>query len=147
MKRNTLQKNIVISALKRLGNHPTASMVYQEVHLEYPRISRSTVFRILSSLSEEGVVLRLLFPDSQVRYDHQTHPHDHIRCRECGCIGDISFASPKRLLEMVSDTSGFRVEECEFFFTGLCPDCQAKQLQEAMSEDALAIKKERNEAE
>ena len=41
-KRNTLQKEIIYDTLYRMHNHPTAAMVYEEVHKTHPTISRST---------------------------------------------------------------------------------------------------------
>ena len=49
MKRQTLQKTIILEALHRLCNHPTPAMVYEEVHKSYPSISQATVFRVAAS--------------------------------------------------------------------------------------------------
>lgn len=58
-KRNTIQKEIIHQTLCGMHNHPTAAMVYDQVHLGHPTISRSTVYRVLGQLAEEGRVLRL----------------------------------------------------------------------------------------
>ena len=44
-KRNTMQKEIIRSTLCSMCTHPTAAMLYDEVHRVHPRISRSTVYR------------------------------------------------------------------------------------------------------
>lgn len=124
MKRNTLQKKIVLQTLAELRNHPTATMVYQAVHRQYPNISRSTVFRILASLSEDGTILRFPVPNAELHYDHQTHPHYHIRCRNCGEIADVSFDSEDSVFRLITDRAGFEVEQVDLFFTGLCPKCR-----------------------
>jgi Fur family peroxide stress response transcriptional regulator len=36
-RRNTIQKQLVIAAVRKLGNHPTAEEVYNEIILQYPR--------------------------------------------------------------------------------------------------------------
>ena len=46
--RNTLQKDIILRAVNKLRDHPTADMVYEEVVREYPRISKATVTSITS---------------------------------------------------------------------------------------------------
>ena len=58
-RRNTLQKEIIHRTLCRMANHPTAAMVYEAVHRDHPTISRSTVYRVLGQMAEEGSVLRL----------------------------------------------------------------------------------------
>ena len=58
-RRNTIQKEIIYRTLCQMGNHPTAAMVYSEVHRAHPTISRSTVYRVLSQMAAEGACLRL----------------------------------------------------------------------------------------
>ena len=41
--RNTIQRQLVLSAVRQLQNHPTADEVYQEVQKNCPTISRATV--------------------------------------------------------------------------------------------------------
>ena len=45
--RKTMQKEIIHQTLRKMGCHPTAAMVYDQVHREQPTISRSTVYRVL----------------------------------------------------------------------------------------------------
>lgn len=42
--RNTIQRQLVLSAVRQLQNHPTADEVYQEVQKNCPTISRATVY-------------------------------------------------------------------------------------------------------
>ena len=51
--RNTIQRQLVLSAVRQLQNHPTADEVYQEVQKNCPTISRATVYRNLKLLAEE----------------------------------------------------------------------------------------------
>ena len=52
--RNTIQRQLVLSAVRQLQNHPTADEVYQKVQKSCPTISRATVYRNLKLLAEEG---------------------------------------------------------------------------------------------
>ena len=54
--RNTIQRQLVLSAVRQLQNHPTADEVYQEVQKNCPTISRATVYRNLKLLAEEGEI-------------------------------------------------------------------------------------------
>lgn len=119
-KRNTPQKDMIRRALCGTRDHPTAAMVYERVHEVQPTISRSTVYRVLGQMAEEGTARRLGLAGSDSRYDGDTRPHGHARCRLCGAIGDVS---PVSLTEP-EDTSGFLLEEFQVEYRGLCPRCR-----------------------
>ena len=121
--RNTLQKEIIHRTLCGMHNHPTALMVYDEVHREHPSISRSTVYRVLGRLADEGEILRLHLAGSDDRYDGRTCRHAHVRCRLCGAIGDI----PVTAAAWPAETGGFLLEDCSIEYVGLCPDCRKLQ--------------------
>lgn len=118
--RNTLQKEIIYQTLCEMHNHPTAAMVYERVHETHPTISRSTVYRVLGQMAEEGAVLRVTLEGSDSRYDGTICRHSHARCRVCGKVGDVSWAE----IEEPTDTGGFLLEDCAVEYRGLCPDCR-----------------------
>lgn len=124
-KRQTFQKTIILDALKRLGNHPTPSMVYEEVHKQYPKVSRATVFRVLAGECDQGNAQRVYTPGGTARYEYGIRKHYHIICRECGKIADVEMPvmqySP---IDDISDAEGYAVENYVFEFIGLCPECQ-----------------------
>ena len=70
-KRNTIQKQLVLDAVFRLANHPTAEEVYAEVARSHPTVSKATVYRNLGSLSEDGLLRHIKMPGAAVS---QTHP-------------------------------------------------------------------------
>ena len=116
--RNTLQKEIIYQTLCGMNCHPTAGMVYDQVHLRHPAVSRSTVFRVLSHMADEGKILRLELGDCH--YDAQTAPHDLVRCRVCGAVADVS----RTELPRPGFDSGFLLEDRTVIYTGLCPACR-----------------------
>jgi len=117
-----MQKEIILRTLCKMGCHPTAVMVYECVHANYPTISRSTVYRVLARLAKEGKVLRLELAGGESRYDGQTSPHDHARCRICGAVADI----PPVEIQTPADTGGFLLEGCTVVYQGLCPICRQR---------------------
>ena len=122
--RNTLQKEIILRTLCQMREHPTAAMVYEAVHQNHPTISRSTVYRVLAKMAREGKILRLEMAACDSRYDGQTAPHHHARCRRCGAVADI----PAVEIAPPSSTAGYLLEECSVVFRGLCPACQKAEL-------------------
>ena len=118
--RNTVQKDIIQQALCEMRNHPTAAMVYDHVHLSHPTISRSTVYRVLSRMAEEGKILRLDLAGGDSRYDGETLPHSHVRCRVCGAVADL----PAGEVGWPAQDGGFLLEDCAVVYRGLCPACR-----------------------
>ena len=64
-KRNTIQKQLVLDAVFRLANHPTAEEVYAEVARSHPTGGKATVYRNLGSLSEDGLLRHIKMPAAQ----------------------------------------------------------------------------------
>ncbi len=119
--RNTLQKEIIRSTLCSLKTHPTAPMLYEHIHRTHPSISRSTVYRILGQMVDEGTILRLGVAGSENRYDGWTEQHSHIRCRICGRVDDF----PAVEVSPVTDSGGYCIESCSVVYSGVCPQCRA----------------------
>ena len=118
--RNTMQKEIIHQTLCGMRDHPTAALVYDRVHQRHPTICRSTVYRVLARMAAEGKILRLDLAGSDSRYDGQTAPHGHVRCRVCGTVADI----PPVAVDPPGDTAGFLLEDCAVVYRGLCPACR-----------------------
>ncbi len=118
--RNTVQKEIIHHTLCEMGTHPTAAMVYDRVHRSHPAISRSTVYRVLSRMAEEGKILRLDLAGGDSRYDGEMQPHSHARCRLCGAVADLPAVEVGRPCE----SGGFLLEDCAVVYRGVCPDCR-----------------------
>lgn len=52
--RNTVQRQIVLQAVLRMHDHPTADTVYAAVAADHPSISKATVYRNLNQLASQG---------------------------------------------------------------------------------------------
>ena len=76
-KRNPIQKQLVLDAVFRLANHPTAEEVYAEVARSHPTVSKATVYRNLGSLSEDGLLRHIKMPGKLSR---RQPPCAHRRC-------------------------------------------------------------------
>lgn len=123
-KRNTLQKSIVLEALKELhGKHPTPAQLYEYIHERYPTISQATVFRILSSEVEDGTAQRVYAPDSSLRYEYGTRKHYHVSCKKCGRVEDVEMEYLDGLEKEAEGINGFKVEKHIVEFIGICPEC------------------------
>ena len=88
---------------------------------------KSTVYRIVSELVEEGCVRRL--SDGKTRHctyqyvgDEHCHHHLHLKCKECGRLVHLDENVSKDFERTVMNIGGFAIEEGTFLF-GICKDC------------------------
>lgn len=125
--RNTVQKTVVYEALCQLANHPTADEVYEKVRESCPSISRATVYRILNRLAEKGTIMKVELNNGADIFDHNVHPHYHVRCLRCGRVCDVSLPYMQDLEKRVGDSSGFRITGYSIQFDGICPRCQESE--------------------
>ena len=121
-KRYSRQREMIYQAVCGTDQHPTAEMVYQWLKPANPNLSLGTVYRNLNLLADEGIIMRMPFPVE--RYDANTEPHTHVRCRGCGGVFDLELAyDPEIDASACAAEPGFRIERHDLIFTGLCPHC------------------------
>jgi Fe2+ or Zn2+ uptake regulation protein len=129
MKRNTVQKQIILEAIRKLDSHPTVDEVYEEVHELHPSISKVTVYRDLYQLADNHDIQRIMLPGELARYDTRLDHHYHFKCKVCGAIFDINaddVADEAAMDKKVEQKYGFKVDKHDVTFLGICPDCQKK---------------------
>lgn len=129
-KRNTIQKQLVIAAVRKLCNHPTAEEVYAKIIKEYPDISKGTVYRNLNALVESGLLNKISVPNAADRFDHILTKHYHIQCVQCKCflnVDDLEYFQD--LDDKIAQLTGFKMESHDIVFAGLCPECQIKEVE------------------
>ena len=124
-KRNTIQKQLVATAVKLLPEHVTADEVYERIIMEYPGISKGTVYRNLNALVEEKNLVKLAVPNGADYFDYVLVPHHHIQCGCCGRLMNISQQDDlAQLGDIIEKMTGYKLESTTFIFTGICPQCQ-----------------------
>lgn len=124
-KRNTIQRQLVIAAVRFLANHPTAEEVYDRIIQEYPDISKGTVYRNLNSLVESGLLGKISVPSGADRFDHILARHYHIKCTRCGKFMNVEhFDYIPDLEDKVAALTGYKMDHHDIVFSGVCPECQ-----------------------
>lgn len=122
--RNTIQKELVLNAVKRLKCHATADEVYNFIIREHPSIGKATVYRNLNLLSENGEIRKLQIPGEPDRFDHNVGLHQHVKCIKCGKIFDVSVENLPDLSKQIKDNHGIEILNFNVTFEGICPDCK-----------------------
>lgn len=124
IKRNTIQCALVHETVSRLACHATADETYDALTLEYPSISRGTVYRNLQRLCESGEIRRCEIPGGADRYDHRRDAHYHVKCERCGRVFDVEMTYMANLETAVRNAHGFLLTGHDLVFRGICPDCR-----------------------
>jgi Fur family ferric uptake transcriptional regulator len=84
-----------------------------------------TVFRILNSLTEKGLLKPIQFNDGKLRYEYAGKPkHHHFICENCGKIIDVEGCTIGILEKDIEKEKGVLVKRHSLEFFGLCADCQ-----------------------
>jgi len=125
-RRNTIQRKITLDALKNSKNHPTIEELYADIQKEYPAISKTTVYRNLRTLEEEGIISQVMLPGDITRYEANIVPHHHFKCRHCDSVFDIDIPKADDIKNFLYQKYDFSVEEQYFVFNGLCSNCKEK---------------------
>jgi len=123
--RNTIQRQLIFNAVKTLNIHASAEQVYDYLTADHPSISKATVYRNLSQMSESGELLNIGVFDGAVHYDHNCHNHYHFICYECKKIFDVE-ADLTDIFDRTKNQEGFDIYNTSVSFNGICWECKDK---------------------
>lgn len=123
-RRNTVQKEVVLNAVRSMRGHATADEVYSYILNDHPNIGKGTVYRNLNVLSEEGKIRKVEVTEGPNRFDFTVKDHYHITCVKCNRIFDVDMDVIPKLESRIHDTHGIRFLGYDILFKGLCTDCQ-----------------------
>jgi Fe2+ or Zn2+ uptake regulation protein len=96
--------------------------IHDEVARRFPQIDRSTVHRVLLTLTDERVI-HALEQRGGARYGLSDQPHHHAVCTGCGREEQIPAAVVDRLLAKAGAEVGFRFDHDSITLTGTCATC------------------------
>ncbi len=124
--RVTAARLAVLGALEGVNRHLDADDVADAVRRRLGSLSTQAAYDNLRALTEAGLVRRIELAGGPARYEVRVGDnHHHVMCRRCGVTADVDcIVGEAPCLEPV-ETHGFRVEEAQVTFLGLCPACQA----------------------
>lgn len=124
--RVTPQRLAVYRALAEDLAHPTAESVYSRISRQLPGLSQATIYRTLQFLESENLIRKVSSPGAIGRFDANVDPHQHLVCRVCGSLEDISV--PELHSAVIPRVAGFTVEELDIRLVGLCEACSRSKL-------------------
>lgn len=118
-----------MAVIKAVHAHPHADTesILGAVRHELPEVSHQTVYDSLHTLTGAGLVRRIQPSGSVARYESRVGDnHHHAVCRMCGAISDVDCATGEAPCLDAPYSQGFRIDEAEVIYWGLCPECGAR---------------------
>jgi len=120
----TAQRLAVYQAVRSMP-HAIADEINEAVRVEIGAISRQAVYDALNIMAEHGLIRRIQPAGSAARYEDRVDNHHHLMCRGCGTTVDIDCAIGSAPCLQTDHDHGYRIDEAEVIFWGLCPCCQS----------------------
>jgi Fur family peroxide stress response transcriptional regulator len=120
----TVQRRIVFQAVLERDDHPTADQILDMVTHRAPGISRTTVYRVLDTLADMGVIRRLHHAGSAARFDGKIRRHHHLICRVCQNVIDVEDEKLNRIHVSHLISEGFAIEDFSVHLIGTCSACR-----------------------
>jgi Fe2+ or Zn2+ uptake regulation protein len=123
--RVTPQRQRVFQILAESTNtHPTAELIYAQIHTDMPTVSLKTIYEILNELVDLGEIQMLDLGTGARRFDPTTEPHHHLICDHCGKVRDV-FADFSQVEIPPGQRQGFTIRNTEVVLRGTCDQCDA----------------------
>ena len=118
----TRNGKFILDIINDSGEHLTAEQIFLRLKEQVPKVALATVYNNLNSLCDSDLIRRVSVEGSPDRYD-KTVKHDHLVCRKCGALSDISFSD---LTASLSEQLGEPILSYDLKVNYICPECRGK---------------------
>jgi Fe2+ or Zn2+ uptake regulation protein len=109
-----------------LGGHLEVDEIAVRVRQRLDTVSTQAVYDVLGALARVGLARRIEPAGSPALYERRAGDnHHHVVCRGCGRVADVDCAVGEAPCLTASDDNGFRIDQAEVVYWGLCPACQS----------------------
>lgn len=126
---STRQKRELLKFLKEhnLQNFSVDDVVFQ-LQDQGAKIGRSTAYRYLEALAEQGNVRKYQNAQGITQYQHieddqRCSEHFHMMCKQCGALLHVNCDLMRSLSSHIADEHGFALDPRETVLVGVCAKC------------------------
>jgi Fur family peroxide stress response transcriptional regulator len=117
----TPQRVAVLEAVFSMDGHPSSDEVSKYVKKFHPSIALGTIYNILDSLTEKGILKRVKTDKGVMLYDSIGKKHHHLYCDESDRIEDFYDDELDALLEAYfkkKKIGGFEIRDIKLQLVG-----------------------------
>ncbi len=127
--KNTKPRISVLNILTSSKIPLTAEEIYFSSQKFDQSINLSTVYRILDTFLEKGIVLKpFIKDDSKACFILNRHQHKHyLICHECKKTIEIMNCPFQDFEHTIEDETNFTITNHKLEMIGVCPNCKSKQ--------------------
>ncbi len=110
----TPQRVIILETICRLGNHPTAENIIDDIKKNYPSIAIGTVYKVLETFVDNKLITRVKTDKDVMRYDGDIKKHHHVYRSNSDLIEDYRDEELDKILETYfknKEINGCKIED------------------------------------
>lgn len=118
----TPQRLAVLEAVYKLKDHPSTEKIIAFVQKAHPNIATGTIYKILETFTEKGLLNKVKTEQERMRFDPMTQRHHHLYCAESDRIEDYMDEELSDMLEEYfskKSIPGFEVKELRVEIKGV----------------------------
>lgn len=121
----TAPRETIARAIFASDGHPSADGVTRALRTAGSPVGTATVYRTIELLISSGLVRARDFGEGVRRFEATAgeDDHGHFICRRCGAVTEFSTERLQRMLPLMADEAGFRLERHDVALHGVCRDC------------------------
>lgn len=122
----TPQRIVILEAIYKLKNHPTADNIIEYIRKTHPNIATGTVYKVLETLVENGLIKKVKTDKDFMRYDGIVEKHHHLYCSKCDLIEDYQDDELDELLKnhfKNKKINGFKIVDVVLQIRGISDKC------------------------
>lgn len=124
----TNQRLAVLKAFQDSSRrHLSAEDIYRGLINAEPEIAFATVYRVLTQLSDAGILTSTHFESGKATFElNEGGHHDHMICVSCGAVVEFYDKKIEDLQEFIAQQHGFRLLSHSLALYGLCSHSECK---------------------
>lgn len=123
--KSTGSRIAVLEILENDGTPMDVSMIIKSLDKMGLNPDQATVYRILNTFYEKGIIKRIEIGEGKYRYEKSDMDHHHLICSDCGSITDVEDEFMEKIEKEIELKKGFLVKNHSLEFFGLCQNCQS----------------------
>ncbi|MDR2655761.1 MAG: transcriptional repressor [Oscillospiraceae bacterium] len=131
---STRQSEAVLAYIASLdGRHITAAQILEHFQSSEGHIGRTTIYRQLEKLVEDGKVLRYSCngsPGACYQYVGGIQSEEkncHLKCENCGSLFHLEDEVAKEISRRLFEKKGFIMDNIKTVFYGVCSSCAKEE--------------------